>query len=75
MIIGTGKGASPVKFLIVEGDIDMMEKALNLKFTSSFEDNFLNNLKARFKEYGLKMVITTDQRKILIQLSDRYDVV
>ena len=57
---------------ITEKDIVMLEMALNLKALSDFENNFINNLKLRFNEYGFEMVITKNQKKILDQLNTRY---
>ena len=63
---------TPKKEPITEVDICKLERAINLKLLSTFERNFVNNLKTRFEEYGLKMVITEDQSKILNDLSLRY---
>jgi hypothetical protein len=53
----------------------MLEKASKLKIISEFEVNFIKDLTDRYRTYGIKMVITSDQRNILIQLSSRYDKV
>ena len=64
-----------VKVPIKETDLIMLEKASKLKIISEFEVNFIKDLTDRYRTYGIKMVITSDQRNILIQLSSRYDKV
>ena len=62
----------PKKERVNPQDLVMLEQALSLQVISTFEQNFINNLQTRYFEYGPKMVITEDQRKILKELSDRY---
>ena len=62
----------PKKERVNPKDLVMLEQALSLQVISTFEQNFINNLQTRYFEYGPKMVITGDQRKILKELSDRY---
>ena len=62
----------PKKERVNPKDLVMLEQSLSLQVISTFEQNFINNLQTRYFEYGPKMVITKDQRKILKELSDRY---
>jgi len=66
------KMPTPKKNPVTNNDICMLERALNLKLITDWEDEFLINLKNRFRRYGESMVITAEQRNTLRILSDRY---
>jgi len=60
----------------IEVDFELLialERAASLQITTNFEDGFIADLKIRFKTYGMKMVITKDQIKILRELEARYN--
>jgi hypothetical protein len=62
----------PEKFDLTYYDLIMLERASNLKVTDEFEDNFIADIKLRYRQYGMKTQITHKQRIQLESLSSRY---
>jgi hypothetical protein len=61
------------KIQISQADLVMLEKAASLKAVTVFEECLISDRLAGVKKFGLKCVMSDEQRAVLQELADRYD--
>ncbi len=62
------------KTKINQYDLVMLEKAASLKAVTNFEECLISDRLMGIKKFGLNCVMSDEQRAVLMELAERYDM-